>query len=839
MNLKKTVSILGIILTNILIIFFLSHKIFSIPPLGKFLSPYTGYLNLLKANELPEKNLSFDALEDTVTVIWDELRIPHIFAKNNNDLYFSQGYVMARDRLWQMEFQTLAAAGRLSEILGKDFLDIDMFFRRIGIKYGAENSLETIKRDTSIYNMLISFSDGINSHINELNNKIKPIEYQILDYFPEQWTPYKTILILKYMAWTLSGKSEDLANSKLLMEYEKFYLDELFPISPYNIVPIIPDDEIKKNFKQHSQLELNKDVKQIKYQLNIPEPPKNIYKANPYQSYPIYKSEGGFSNNWVVSPKISRSKKSLLATDPHLGLPLPSKWYSMHLNSPFQNTMGVSIPGAPGIIIGFNEHIAWAETNGYDDVMDWYDIYFKDEKMNEYLFDNEWRKTTKIIEKYIVRNSEEVLDTIIYTHHGPVVWDYNYQTKAIGSQTLKGKRTRQTSTGRALRWLAHDGSNDIRTFYELNRAKNYTDFKNALKWFSCPGQNFAYIDKYNISMWHAGNPPIKWEGQGRFIGDGSDPYYDWHGFIPHNHLPHSFNPKNNFLFSANQHPTSNLYPYYLSETFWSSFRAKRINDVLSKNKQITIQEMKNLQNDNTNMLAKTILPHMISSIDELNLDKKIYVQIFDTLKNWNYENINTAISPTIFDIWYKYIENETWIDNFGIKDEYTMWPPIDKLCELIEKNQSSEWFDNANTKTVETFNDISSKGFKYSIDLLIQNFDKLNKNWEWGNYQGTNINHLAKIPGLGNLNLYTSGGMWTVNATTKQTGPSWRSIIEIGDTIKALGIYPGGQSGFPGSKYYDNMIENWINGNLFELQFSNDIKNIAGHKTLFTKGKNE
>ena len=817
----KALKILIILFFNIIIIYLLNIKINNIPPLGKFLNPFTGYYALSNSDNLPKNNLYFKSLSDTVNVTWDDLRIPHIFAKSKNDLYFAQGYIMAKDRLWQMDFQSLVAEGRLSEIVGEKALEIDKFHRRIGIKYGAINSLETIKKDTVIYNMLLSFSNGINEYIKQINEINKPLEYKILDYMPEKWTPLKTTLILKYMAWTLSGKSTDLAYSKLLYEYDINVINELFPMIPYNVKPIIPENTLF-NFQN----------------VNIPNPPDSVYISNPFQTSLLYEPEDGFSNNWVVSSNKSNNNNTMLATDPHLNLSLPSIWYIMHINDTKQNVMGVAIPGAPGIIIGMNDHIAWAETNGYDDVMDWYDIYFKDKSMNEYFYDNAWHQTNKIIEKFMIRGKEAFIDTITYTKHGPVVWNYNYQTAAIGSKTSKGKRTRQIPMGRALRWQAHDGSNEVRTFYELNNAKNYSDFVNALEWFVCPGQNFAYIDKNNIAMWHAGSPPIKWLEQGKFIGDGRDPKYNWGNPIPHNHKPHIKNPEQGFICSANQHPTDNSYPYYLSESFWPSFRALRINEVLQNNNNISIDDMVSLQLDNTNMLAKTILPHMLKQINSEILNPSELL-IFNDIKKWDYINNQNSVGASIFDLWYKQIEKNTWLDDLGEKNEYTKWPQVDKLSELIEMSPFSSWFDNKETLHIENFSHIATESFKEISNQIEIQYKKSNySDLKWGNYQGTNLLHLAKIPGLGNTNLFTSGGLWTVNATTKHFGPSWRSVITMSNPQIIQGIYPGGQSGFPGSKYYDNMINDWIEGSLYDLQFSNNVSNIKGHKIQFIKKSN-
>ena len=813
---KKYFIIIFIITINISTILLFNFNFFNLPPMGNFLDPFQGYMQLSNSDRLPNENLLFNELNDTVTVIWDDLRIPHIFAKNEHDLYFTQGYVMAKDRLWQMEFQANVSAGRLSEIVGAKALEYDKFHRRIGIKYGAINSLNTIKNDTVIYNMLVAFSDGINKYINQLNEKTKPLEYKILDYYPEKWTPFKTALILKYMAWTLSGKSADLAYSKLLYVHGADLINELFPLIPYNVDPIIP---------KNTEYKFDK--------ITLPTMPDSLYISNPFQSSLLYEPEIGFSNNWVVSSEKSQYDKPMLATDPHLSLTLPAIWYAMHLNDTQQNVMGVSIPGAPGIIIGFNNDIAWAETNGYDDVMDWYDIYFKDSTMNEYFYNDSWHDTKKVVEKYKIKNQKEIIDTITYTHHGPIVWDYNYQTETIGAKTPKGKRPRQVSMGRALRWQAHDGSNEVRTFYELNNAKNYKDFTNALEWFVCPGQNFAFIDDNNIAMWHAGSPPLKWKEQGKFIGDGRNPTYDWQGLIPHGHKAHLLNPKQGYLSSANQHPTDEKYPYYLSESFWPSFRASRINQILNQSNNVSVQNMIDLQLDNTNMLAKTILPYMLKGIVYENLHNN-EVEIYNKIKNWNYQNMKSSIGASIFDLWYKKIEENTWIDDLGEKDEYTKWPPIDKLSELIEFNQSSHWFDNKRTDMIENFINISNQSFKEITNYIVTQFAKRDSSLEWGNYQGTDILHLAKIPGLGNLNLYTSGGLWTVNATSRKFGPSWRSIIVMDNPKILKGIYPGGQSGFPGSKYYDNMVNDWVNGELYDLQYSNDPKNISGYQIIIS-----
>ena len=222
------------------LIFVLNNPIENIPPLGKFLSPYTGYATLINSDKLPAGELHFDSLTEPVEVVWDTLRLPHIFAKNEHDLYFIQGYVMAFDRLWQMEFQTHAASGRLSEIVGEKAKGYDQFQRRIGMVYGAKNTLETLKEDEEFYPNLLAFTEGINTYINSLSPLEYPLEYKILNYSPEAWTPLKTCILLKSMAWMLTGRSTDLAYTRIANDFGMDTLEELFPIFPKEYDPIIP-----------------------------------------------------------------------------------------------------------------------------------------------------------------------------------------------------------------------------------------------------------------------------------------------------------------------------------------------------------------------------------------------------------------------------------------------------------------------------------------------------------------------------------------------------------------------------------------------------------------------
>ena len=807
------------ILTTLLI-WTLNNPIGNLPPLGKFLDPFHGYLALVDSDNINRLKMESSYLESPVTVIFDTLRIPHIFAENDMDLYFAQGYIMASERLWQMEFQTHAAGGRLSEIVGEEALGYDRYQRRVGMKYGAENSLNAILKDQQLLPMADAFTEGVNTYIASLSIDQYPLEYKILDYAPEPWTPLKTSLLLKYMAWMLTGRNTELTYTRMWNEMGRDIVEELFPIYPWFVDPIIPPGT-KYDFKP----------------VPLDQPP-NLYQSKADRGNIITREHEGIgSNNWVVSGNRTKSGHAMLANDPHLGLNLPSIWYAMHLVSPNQNVMGVTLPGAPGIIIGFNDHISWGLTNGYDDVMDWYDIQFKDSTMTEYFHDNKWKPTQKIVEKFKIKGGKTFSDTITFTHHGPIVWDTPYQTLSLGEKSIRNS-IRQVSTGRALRWLAHDESNELRTFYLLNTAENYADYVHALEYFNCPGQNFAYADvEGNIALWHAGNTPAKWAKQGMFISDGADPRYDWQATVPHHQKPHVKNPGRGYVGSANQHPTTSDYPYFLSEFYWASFRWNQIHTRLDTLQSATINDMLEIQLDNRSVFAEKTMPIILRTWKN-HLKNDLEKQTFTILSNWDYEMNGHSPAPTLYRYWYGILEELTWEDDLGIDNERFIWPYRDKMMELILTNPKSHWFDDKTTIQIETFSHQSLKAFhKMVSDLQNKYGDDILKDWIWAKHQGTDINHVANIPGLGMMGLPTSGGSDIPNATGTTFGPSWRLVVDMGEKKLAYGIYPGGQSGFPGSAYYDNMIDDWVNGIAYPLSFSEKASDISGETIILGNDK--
>ncbi len=775
--------------------YLLHNSLGTVPPIGKLLSPFHGFWQNAESRsslETTEEVLNIDGLEDQVQVFYDEMGIPHVFAKNDHDLYMAQGYLTAKDRLWQMEFQTYFAGGRIAELVGEKGIESDKFQRRMGSVYGAEQSLIGMGEDEKSKTALNAYSDGINAYIQSLSERKLPLEYKLLNYQPEPWTPMKSALFLKNMSFVLASGTDDLKMTNILRKYGKEVAEDLFPNYPFEESPIIPKGTAW-DFKPLKSPDAPKEFVGLGSAINMPEKDPSIG-----------------SNNWAVSGKKSMSGMPILANDPHLNLSLPSIWYQMQLSAPGINVYGVTMPGAPNVIAGFNQNVAWGVTNVGSDVLDWYQVKFKDASKKEYFHDGKWKKTSIRIEKYKVKGGKEIVDTIYFTHHGPVVYLTN-------EKPFKNN----IPVGHALKWIAHEKSQEVKLFYLLNRAKNYADYVDALQYMTAPAQNFVFAsNEGDIALWVNGKFPLKAHLQGKYLLDGTDPNADWKGYIPHAHNPHVKNPPREFVSSANQFSADPTYPYYLGWQYSPSERGRRINERLEKMEKATIDSLRGLQNDNMNIRARRLIPIFLSHLNEKTVKNKEALKI---LKSWNLQNNPDLIAPTIFENWVKTFMAMVWDDEFEADLNVPMsHPTLDRTTQMMLEDPTAKWFDNVKTKKVETLGEIVTTSWNAGLDSLTTRHGALGDSWQWFKVKQTGIRHL--IPGmdaLSRLNIPIGGGGSIVNATTTRTGPSWRLVVELSKDgkPKGYGIYPGGQSGNPASVHYDDLVDVWAKGELKPLLF--------------------
>ncbi|MEQ8549913.1 MAG: penicillin acylase family protein [Cyclobacteriaceae bacterium] len=770
-----------------------NSSISGIPPLGKFLSPFHGYLQNTKLYNY-EAELNFDELEADVKVYFDELDIPHIYASNSSDLHFVQGYLTAKDRLWQMDFYSRLIYGRLSEVLGNRTLKLDQMNRRIGLNRITETAYNEIKKDPELLSVIQSYTRGVNAYIETLSYAKLPIEFKLLNYNIEPWTEQKTCMVYALLSSTLSRGESDLENTNALSLFGKETFDLLFPERTGNIDPVIPKSETW-------------DFAPIKQ----PTRPENISFINESIKTIINKPSSLIgSNNFVVSGQKSYTGNVLLANEPDLELTQPSIWHAAHLHTPEMNVMGVTVPGAPLILIGFNDSIAWGVTNSPRDQVDWYKVQFRNSQRDEYFYNDQWFKTSKIIEEISIKGEDPLIDTIVMVHHGPIVYDRNFLAKS-------GK------TNYAMRWVAHLPNQSTKSLYNINKAKNYEEFEDALKYFGGPPQNIIFGSvQGDIAMNLPGKFPIKWPEQGKFLMDGSNPQMEPNNFIPFEHRLKSVNPTQGFLSSANQHPVDSTYTYYTYANKYEYYRNRRINDRLNTLNIVNVNAMKRLQNDNFNYHAYEVLPFMLEQLDTLSLSFD-QSAIAKELKSWDYFNEVNLKSPIYFQIWWDLVYDQMW-DEFDTITNYELTKPgTYESARILTTLDSLKFYDIVSTQKTESRKDLITVAYEAMFDSL-QVLTKSSENLSWSQFKSTNIDHFLKLKPFSFKEVSVGGYKNIVNAASQKHGPSWRMVVELDPAgVKAWGVYPGSQTGNPADPDYGQMVDNWANGEYYQLLFGQDI----------------
>lgn len=769
----------------------LNTKLLLPAPLGKLLSPQHGiWQNAENAHADFSTSFSFPQLKGKVNVYLDDRLVPHVFAEQENDVYFVQGYLHAKFRLWQMELQTHAAAGRASEIFGEKALNHDREFRRLGMGYAAEVSLKEMEADPVTKVTCDAYTAGVNAYIHTLTEAQLPIEYKLIGYQPEPWTNLKTALFLKYMSYDLAAHEDDIEMTNAKSYFSPADFNLLYPLKQDSLDPVIPKGTV---------------YAAPKVTVKAPATADSIYFQNKdllvmQEEKPD--AENG-SNNWVAAGSKTKSGAPILCNDPHLGLNLPSLWFEMQLSTPAFNVYGASFPGAPSVIIGFNDNIAWGVTNGGRDVRDYYEINFKDDSRQEYWFDSAWKKTEFRIETIEIKNQPDYVDTVAYTVFGPVMYDKSFSGNRVTNHKYY-----------AVRWTAHDPSKELLAFNMLNHAKNYSEYLTAISNMHTPGQNFAFAAKNgDIAMRTQGEWPAKWKGQGDFVMPGTDSSYMWQGMIPQDENPFQYNPERGFVSSANQKPADSTYPYYLGRDY-PPYRGLIINRKLTAMNAITPQDMMTMQTSNYDVFAEMARPVFLKNIDENKLDES-EKKYLDILKNWDLNNEVNAPGPTVFFLLWNSFDSVVFNDEFKKAPAVIAHPFESSLLDGILRDSSYKFLDNVETTQKETLADDVTAAFKSTVHQLktVESDGRL----PWAKYKATRINHLTKLAPFSRIDLPVGGGGHCINATKEDHGPSWRMIVSLTAETEAWGVYPGGQSGNPGSRFYDNFIDQWAAGKYYPL----------------------
>ncbi len=770
---------------------------------------------ITKSHPKLEGEIKLDMLIDSVYIYRDENGIPHIFTKNEHDLYFALGYVTAQDRLWQMDLSRRIASGKLSEIFGVQTIEIDKIFRTLGLaniaqrmqRYLSEKSIEILKL----------YSDGVNYFIRTHKGKY-PIEFELLRYEPEEWTISDCLLISRLMAWQLnfSWWAEPVF-SEILSRVGEEKFKKLIPKYP-ETAPLI----IKKYIPSTSKfVEANIKFREI---FGLP-------------------SEGLGSNSWVVSGKKSVTGKPLLANDPHLPFSLPSIWYQVHLNDGVMDVVGVCIPGTPGIIIGRNNYIAWGLTNVMLDDTDFY-IERLDSSRTKYLYNGKWFDLKVREETIKVKGKGEHKFKVLSTHRGPIISDvYEFSF----TEYIPKPDTRFiTSQAVSMQWTGNLISDEILAFYKVARAKSWDEFREGLKFFTVPAQNFIYTDIYgNIGYYCAGKIPIRKKLNPLLLNPGETDEFDWVSFVPFNEQPNVFNPPEQYIATANNKVIEDNYPYYISYIWEPESRAIRINEVLTSKEKFSVDDFKKLQFDYFSHYAKEITLYIIKAFENVEIKEPLVSEGFQYLKNWKFNFSRDDIAGTIFSSFLISLMKNTFEDELGqeLYERFIFYSgiPMRILKQLIVDGDTL-WFDDVRTVDKrEDMYEVIRKSFIESIFNLKNSLGDDISNWYWGRVHRLRLIHPLGLKSpfdkIFNLGPFEIGGAGTTvsNAGFSMLkpfdcvlGPSMRQIVDFSENF-LYSIIPAGPSGQIMSRFYDSQTQLYLKGEYLRIEM--DMSKIKNEKT--------
>ena len=754
-------------------------------------------------------------LQQPVDIYTDEYGVPHVFAQNEQDLFFASGYQTARDRLFQISLVVSASRGSLAKFFGNDFLKDDIYLRTWGIYKTAKKIIKNT--DPKTINILQSTCDGINARIDELDGKY-PVEFKLLKVKPLKIKPEDIIAYSRLMAHDLqqSWKPEILFG--LLLEYfgsEK--LNELSPLyEPFR--PTISNKEHYKNIKL-----LFSSIWNHEHRI------RELTGANGV-------SVG--SNSWVVSGKKSFTGKPILANDPHLKFTQPSKWYEMHLKGGRYNVSGAFLPGFPLPVLGQNETIAWGFTNIMADDIDFFIEKIHPEDNNKYKHDDKWLDITSREEKIYLKDGTDTTITIRETHHGPIISDIH--------PLLKEK-----DYAISMSWVGNTITNEITALTQFGLAKNWEEFSKKVKTFSVPGQNIIYADTVgNIGWRAAARIPIRKDGESLVPRPGWDSDYDWKGFIPLDEMPYIYNPKKGYIATANNKIVDDTYPYYISNQWAEPSRIERIEELIEKKEKLSVDDMKSIQNDRYSSFAREVTPNILKHLPK-NYDGN-QKSAYDYLKDWDFIESTSSNAATVFHVVLDELLKNIYKDELDLVDNkafdalvhFSMLPH--RNIHWVLSEGKSSWIDDVRTKDeVETLEKIVITSFEKAIHRIESQVGLNPSVWEWGSLHTLTHPHpLGEIKILDllfgfNVGPYKTGGStMTVNkgeyevigGFDQSVGASFRRIVDLANMNLTQFILPTGQSGQQKSPHYFDQAELYNKG-LYRTTHIDE--NFIRHSNLF------
>jgi penicillin G amidase len=772
-----------------------------------------GYLR----RSLPQLDgtLSVAGLSAPVDIIRDADSVTHVFGKTKLDAFFGLGYAHAQDRLWQMEFQRRVGHGRLSEVFGAATLPTDRFLRTLGTGRASRSAWESLAPQTKIE--LNAYVAGVNAFIATHHGSQLPPEFTILRFEPEPWTGPDVLAWVKMMAWDLSKNySMELLRHDVIAALGAERAADLFPPYPADGLTILSERDLPRTLSKLATTEERRTRR---------EQQTSFWSAAFASSVdlPFLGSALG-SNNWVVDGTMTASGKPLLANDPHLEAQIPSLWYLAHLSAGDFDAIGATLPGAPAIVIGRNRRIAWGETNVMGDVQDLYQ-----ERLDATGTRAEFRGTLEplriVNETIAVKGAAPVTLAVRISRHGPLISD------AINANNAESKKTPKPAPLEplAFRWTALDPDDPtVTAVLRVNESRNWNEFTAALRDFAVPAQNFVYADvDGHIGYYAPGRFPIRSGGSGAMVSEGWTGNAEWTGWIPFDELPHTYDPPEHFVVSANDKAVPPAYANGIGGEWSEPYRAQRIVERLRQKPQLTVDDFVSIQADTFSLHAKALLPILLERVHPIDAADARAVSI---LRQWNLDARADQAAPAVFQAWYYELVPGVAGDELG-PVLTTDYQGLDRasyrsrflLRTLADRNNA--WCDDVRTPAKETCDDAVSAALHAGIARLAKQLGGDMASWRWGDVHKGMFAHSAldTVPVLGRLLRRTvpHGGDWSTvdvgpvfgpKPFEQHSVPGYRQIVDLSAANDSRFLDAVGQSGHFLSPHYDDALPLWAAG---------------------------
>ncbi len=756
-------------------------------------------LALVQCKQSPEpKEKAISGLESSVEVVRDSFGLNHIYAQSEHDLFFAQGYLAARDRLFQFEIWRRQATGTVSEILGEKELKRDIGTRLF--KYRGDLREEFDYYHENGYEIITAYTDGVNAYIQEAraNPEMLPFEFGVLGILPELWTP--EVVISRHQG-LLGNIGNELAIGRAVAAIGEEAVRDLLWFHPKS-----PDltlhDEIDSDALEADILELYNAYRQsVKFE---------EADLAVYNSPSLADSLSLGSNNWVVEASRMANGLPFMANDPHRRIAVPSLRYMAHLVAPGWDVIGGGEPEIPGISIGHNQHGAWGLTVFRTDGEDLMVYKTNPDAPDEYLYQGQWVGMEVIEEEIPVKGKDPVSVSLKYSRHGPVVYQDSVRNLAYAVRCA---------------WMEPGGSPYLASL-RMDQARTWEEFRDACSYSHIPGENMIWADTSGVIGWQAvGIAPIRrnFSGLVPVPGDGR---FEWEGYLPIPQKPHLENPESGYIATANQNVTPEDYTNWDAIGFeWSDpFRGDRIEEVLEGEDPFTMEEMMALQVDVTSLPARELTPYL------MNLEvADSAVAAREVLKSWDYRLEPNSVAAAIYVHFENTLRRAAW--------EAFMPEKAKPYLSSIQLERILQWIREPESRfgSVAARDAFLTECFQRSVADLSQRLGADMDSWHYGqeNLKHTLMEHplsslispeqrtktdLGPLPRGGNG--YTPGS--TGNNFQQTSGASFRMLVPVGDWDRTLGTNSPGQSGDPESPFYDNLFEPWAKDQYFPVPYSRD-----------------